>query len=330
MSLSAAQMQWLADRGFGLADAAEFVRLGEASGVAADDHRKSKAADRMALYRQRRRDLGLEASFDGSRYVPALVARDGPQCIYCTTAEGGVVDHMHPISQGGTDDLRNLALACHACNCGKAGRTPEQAKYPIQSKSAAAAYTAYVREQREQQREHGEREHDREHREHVGEHVRVPRERVLDKPLTKVLTGSVVVVDASAQGDDWPTGKLAQQLAAAVESPFLDPNKSLGLVTSGRILDGWRKAGASWEHDVIPIVAALAAKRRQPINSWAYFEAAVLQSAADSRRALTLPQAGSPHERPGQHTNNRADSRGDWAELIAEHDRPPARGFARA
>jgi hypothetical protein len=161
-----------------------------------------------------------------------------------------------------------------------------------------------------------------------------PHVRVLDKPLTKVLTGSVVVDDEARAGapNDWPADKLAQRLAAAIESPFIDPNKSPGMITSGRVLASWRAAGASWEHDVIPIVAALAAKNRKPINSWSYFEAAVLQSAADSRRALTLPEASpqQAHERNHQPPNNRAAGRGVWSEIIAEHDGAPARDLARA
>jgi hypothetical protein len=210
-------MQWLADRGFGLADAAEFVRLGEAS-------QKSKAALRTEKWRAKKE------------------------------AENVTSDVTVTRTEVNEETSQNVTVT-----------SP----------------------------------------------VTVPRERVLDKPLTKVLTGSVVVVDdASAMGaaDDWPRDNLAKRLAAEVESPFLDLSKSQGLVLSGRLLDGWRKAGASWRHDVIPIVAALAAKNRKPINSWAYFEAAVLQSAADSRRALSLPQA-SPQTGPRQANERLPDQR---------------------
>lgn len=46
------------------------------------------------------------------------------RCEYCRAPEevfnfAFEVEHLMPQSQGGSDDLDNLALACHACNCYK-------------------------------------------------------------------------------------------------------------------------------------------------------------------------------------------------------------------
>lgn len=59
----------------------------------------------------------------------AVYARDGGTCVYCRMfldRNGGHVDHVVPVCQGGTNDLDNLVLACSACNLQKAGRTVSQ------------------------------------------------------------------------------------------------------------------------------------------------------------------------------------------------------------
>lgn len=117
---------------------------------------------------------------------------------------------------------------------------------------------------------------------------------VRDNPSRLVISGQTVVdVSASAleQPDDWPTGSPVDALVAEIASPRLDPAKAQGLVlTSGR-LAAWRRDGASWEFDVVPVVRAASAKAKTPIASWKYFDAAIAQSIADNRRALEIPEA---------------------------------------
>ena len=54
--------------------------------------------------------------------IPKLLERDGDKCHYCerefedTQCRRMTVDHIVPISQGGTDDLDNLVLACNQYN----------------------------------------------------------------------------------------------------------------------------------------------------------------------------------------------------------------------
>ena len=49
--------------------------------------------------------------------------RDGFACKYCGAgAEDGMklnIDHIIPVSRGGTNDMDNLITACHLCNAGK-------------------------------------------------------------------------------------------------------------------------------------------------------------------------------------------------------------------
>lgn len=53
-----------------------------------------------------------------------IFRRDGYKCIYCglSSIEDGVklhLEHVYPISEGGKEDLFNLATACERCNIKK-------------------------------------------------------------------------------------------------------------------------------------------------------------------------------------------------------------------
>lgn len=99
---------------------------------------------------------------------------------------------------------------------------------------------------------------------------------------------------AGAVSDDWPEGNAANHAAlivAEVGSPWLDPNKSLALnTTTGRIA-AWRRDGASWSQDVLPVIGALCAKQRGPVSSWKFFDGAIGRSIAENRAALEIPAA---------------------------------------
>lgn len=97
------------------------------------------SSERVRKYRKKRKASGLPTIGDYTQFKGALIDRDGEACVYCESPNNLVVDHMEPIAQGGTDDIDNLALACRSCNAGKAGRTPEQARYSIRVASAESA-----------------------------------------------------------------------------------------------------------------------------------------------------------------------------------------------
>ena len=53
--------------------------------------------------------------------------RDGRVCAYCQTADGPFhIDHIHPKSRGGSDDLENLTVACAPCNLSKRDKTLDE------------------------------------------------------------------------------------------------------------------------------------------------------------------------------------------------------------
>ena len=63
-----------------------------------------------------------------SAAVRAIVyARDGNVCTYCGATEGDFeIDHIIPVSKGGSDELENLTVACKPCNRSKGNKTIEE------------------------------------------------------------------------------------------------------------------------------------------------------------------------------------------------------------
>jgi uncharacterized protein YdaU (DUF1376 family) len=88
----------------------------------------------------------------------------------------------------------------------------------------------------------------------------------------------------------WPA-KPMEALVDAVASPWLDPMKAPGLITSSGKIAAWRQRGAEWGRDVLPVVRGLCAAARGPISTWGYFDRAVLQALSDNSRETPLPEA---------------------------------------
>lgn len=67
-------------------------------------------------------------------------------CWYCGIAlppfSDWQVDHQHPRSQGGVDDIDNLVAACRSCNVRKSGRTVNEYRHSLQVKLEHAITTA--------------------------------------------------------------------------------------------------------------------------------------------------------------------------------------------
>lgn len=81
--------------------------------------------------RNARRDHRLTLVADGTltgETVRRLFA-EATACHYCArpmASRDKSLDHVTPVSQGGTHTLDNVVIACKRCNTAKAGRTPEQ------------------------------------------------------------------------------------------------------------------------------------------------------------------------------------------------------------
>lgn len=112
--------------------------------------------------------------------------------------------------------------------------------------------------------------------------------------------------------DDWPDGKAkdhARLLYEAANTVYLDPSRSHGLVGSEGRLHRWREAGASWEHDVLPTVTGKMQGKRSAVSSWDYFDAAIGESIAANRRALTIPEHDDVHRPRPDRPENAHDRR---------------------
>lgn len=120
------------------------------------------------------------------------------------------------------------------------------------------------------------------------------------EPEPEEVVAVVERASADATADDWPDGDAqahAAILTAITASPFLDPDKSPMLVTTAGRLVAWRRDGASWERDVVPTVAGLCRGRNSPISTWKFFDSAIAQSLADSRRPIQIQTQRQGHER---------------------------------
>lgn len=63
-----------------------------------------------------------------SSLAPRIYARDGYKCVYCGYFADLTIDHIVPVSRGGTNSVSNLATACRSCNSSKNDKTPEEWK----------------------------------------------------------------------------------------------------------------------------------------------------------------------------------------------------------
>ena len=77
-----------------------------------------------------------------------LFARDENRCQYCgakyPTSELSL-DHVIPLSQGGTSDWLNIVCACTRCNKIKGGRTPCQARMKLVRKPKQPKFDPMIR-----------------------------------------------------------------------------------------------------------------------------------------------------------------------------------------
>jgi len=85
------------------------------------ERNKRKAIEREAKqhYTRKRRNQFEEERPD---LMLALIERDGYQCKDCGGQGDLAIDHIIPLSKGGSDDLSNLQILCKSCNSSKGDR----------------------------------------------------------------------------------------------------------------------------------------------------------------------------------------------------------------
>jgi len=60
-----------------------------------------------------------------SEIIAAMSQSDG-KCVACGATEELQVDHIMPVSRGGTNDIENLQMLCRSCNASKRDKTMEE------------------------------------------------------------------------------------------------------------------------------------------------------------------------------------------------------------
>lgn len=65
-------------------------------------------------------------AYDYQKHRSFVYQRDGHRCVYCGAHQNLSLDHVVPLSRGGSNDLDNLATACRSCNSQKSNRTPDE------------------------------------------------------------------------------------------------------------------------------------------------------------------------------------------------------------
>lgn len=71
---------------------------------------------------EKKRLCALRRAEFARNYEPiklALIERDGYGCVECGAQDNMTVDHIIPLSKGGTDKLDNLRFLCRGCNSKK-------------------------------------------------------------------------------------------------------------------------------------------------------------------------------------------------------------------
>eukprot|EP00210_Caulerpa_lentillifera_P007832 g7474.t1 len=63
-----------------------------------------------------------------------VLRRDRFSCVYCGVTQNLTVDHVIPISKGGTNHWENVVTACRSCNNRKGNRTLEQIGWKLKTK----------------------------------------------------------------------------------------------------------------------------------------------------------------------------------------------------
>lgn len=98
---------------------------------------KSRVQDELGLFYNgihrtdvpKRTDLGEVPKYTSPQNKKNLYGEQGGFCLGCKThfmQQHLTVDHIIPVSKGGTDHISNLQLLCHDCNSRKGTGTQEE------------------------------------------------------------------------------------------------------------------------------------------------------------------------------------------------------------
>jgi hypothetical protein len=89
--------------------------------VAGERQKRIEKEARKKLIRKRRSQFQSRQL----QLMLALIERDGYKCAECGEADSLSIDHIIPLSRGGSDDLGNLRIMCRKHNSAKGDRVPQ-------------------------------------------------------------------------------------------------------------------------------------------------------------------------------------------------------------
>ncbi len=83
--------------------------------------RLAERDEKKGRWRKARSEIGARRA----ALLKALVERDGYRCTKCGAEKDLHIDHIVPVSAGGTNQLSNLQFLCRPCNIAKGARNGE-------------------------------------------------------------------------------------------------------------------------------------------------------------------------------------------------------------
>ena len=90
---------------------------------------KNKNRHKSRAYTQKRRGIKSGVSIGEILPIDMLLGRQGKMCANCKTKGRGVewhIDHIVPLSRGGTHSMDNVQVLCKTCNLRKSAKDPIQ------------------------------------------------------------------------------------------------------------------------------------------------------------------------------------------------------------
>lgn len=87
-----------------------------------DDALEYISSYRQEIPHELRAIIRKEFRDNRAEFLTAIIERDGQFCARCQTTERLSIDHIMPVSRGGTNALDNLRLLCRPCNSKKSNK----------------------------------------------------------------------------------------------------------------------------------------------------------------------------------------------------------------